>query len=211
MKRTIAMMLLTGALSAFSAVSYGAAVSVSDVTLNGENADQALGVFSGNINKADDLQNLGLSGDFSDFTLIGDAQAGGTGSSVTVDGIRFTLSADSGKEGDFVLTAQDVGDPLDLPAIFDLILGLKASNSFALYFFDDIRIDAVNVGTFEVVFLNRGGQIPNLSHLILFAGPGENIPDTPPLGELPEPSGLALLGLGIAALGMRRRTVRPAA
>jgi len=208
MKRTIAMMLLTGALSAFSAMSYGAAVT--DVTLNGENADRVLGVFSGNVNSVEDIEALGVPAGV--FTEIGDAQAGGTGDSVVMDGLRFTLSVDEGTEGEFTLTVEDTNgdDPLNLPTILDLILGFKAGPNFALYLFDDILIDEVNTGTFEITFLNEGGQIPELSHLILFAGPG-NSPEVPPLGELPEPSGLALLGLGIAALGMRRRTARAAA
>lgn len=222
-KTSFAMLLLSGALCTFGATAHAApaaltpthcasasphpdGLSVSDVSFNGAFAADCFGVAGGNINSASDLGKLGLSWDTSGFSLIGHSEAGQDGF-VDFQGIRFTLSVDTGKEGGWLLTASDMGEPLDLPAQFEFIVGLKASDRFALWLFDDVQIDGRDEGTFRIAFPNKGGNIPDLSHLILF-GQTLGAPGIPQ-GSLPEPSSLALLGISLVALGARRRRASP--
>jgi MYXO-CTERM domain-containing protein len=181
-------------------------IAVGDTTYEGANADDCYGVVAGNINSAADINGLSLSWG-TDWILLGTdnvppvgGEAGNTG---TYLGLSMIVTADVGTSGDWLLSATDTNGATDLnlPATMDFAVALKAGNEYALWFFDDVTVNAVNDGAWEIVFLNNGGQVPDLSHLTLFVRDGTTV-------TMPEPGGLALLGLGaLAAWSLRRRTL----
>lgn len=216
MKKTkIAMLMAVGAFSMLGAAAHAAptycsagshpdGIGEQDVRFESQSASDCYGVVSGNINSLSDLTRLDLSWDTAGYSLLGHTDAGQSPSGVTFNGLRFTVSADEDTTGEWQLTATDVGDPLDLPTQLDLIVGLKASNRYALWLLEEVTITGNNEGRFDIRFTNRGGNVPDLSHIIVFGRAVDGGSGTP-VGTLPEPGALSLLGFSLAALGMGRR------
>jgi PEP-CTERM motif len=181
-------------------------------------ATSCFAVQSGNINEGGagpsnygtaDINNLlGIGG--ADF--VGSVTSG-TSSAITLFGtpITFTLSAVSGTSGTYTLSA--TGANLFPPSIFlDFAVGLKASDRFGLWFFNDALFDGSGGGSWTITFAGAGGPIPNISHIELYIreGSSDTTSQTTSITVVePGSSSLALLGLGLLGAGFvaRRKTL----
>lgn len=82
----------------------------------------------------------------------------------------------------------------------DLVVAMHASNRSGAFLFDDLVLSANSIqnGTWNIAWLNNGGQVPDYSNSSFWL---RNV--TP----VPEPSVYALMlaGLGVLGLVARRR------
>jgi len=183
-------------------------LSKDDMSFNAVSASDCYGVASGN----DDASNINALANWQDpagsWALLAksDTNVNGGVSYGSLSGIDFTLSASTGTVGTWTLSAVDTNGPAyaDLPVTMDFVGVLKAGSGFAAYYFDDALVGGGNAGTWTIAFTNRGGQIPDLSHLSLYT----RIDATGGIPPIPEAETYAmmLVGLGLVGFMARRRT-----
>ena len=176
-------------------------IATGNVTFEGASANDCYGVVTGNINGNDGVAFLNGMNWGSSWTYLDATDS----TSATFMGLQFSVSATSGAAGSWTLTGMDTngGAALNLPTSLDFAVGLKAGNEFAVWGFDNVVVDGSDSGTFSIVFTNKGGNNPDLSHLIVFgreSGAGT-------IAAIPEADTYAMLlaGLGLVGFVARRR------
>lgn len=171
---------------------------VSDVVFEGATANDCYGIVdSPNLFLADinALTNWG-----GGFALV--LKDNGPPGTVSFLGLTWTLDApNSGTSGMWTLTLEDPAPP-GFPVTVDIVVGLKAATSWAAYLFvaQTFIFEDTYDGSFVVKLQVPGpsGNLADLSHMSIFLRQAGNV-------TIPEPGVLALLGLGLVAVGVRLR------
>lgn len=194
-----AVLSMPAAAATYCSGSFASGLSLQDVTFAGASASDCYGVAPGN----DRLSAINTLDWGDDWTLLTKDESQVP---VTFMGVEFDLDTQGSKSGSWTLTTRDLdsGSLLNLPMELDVVVVLKASNRYAAYLFDDAVFDGTDGGTWSIAFENRGGQIPDLSHMSFYVRVDEDggIP-----AAIPEARTYAmmLVGLGLVAFMARRR------
>ncbi len=137
------------------------------------------------------------------FLMVARDIVRGSGDDVknTVFGLEWDLDADQGSFGDWNLRGQDRNgtSPNNLGDRFDFIGVIRAGNAWGAYFFPARVFSGEEDGEFTVRLTNPNNHVLKLTHLSWYARPAV------PENHIPEPTPLALAGVGLLALGLTRR------
>lgn len=187
-------------------------LSIEDVTFRGADSDDCYGVITTGSGGNVDGDNVWAT---TGWLLLAKVDASSSSSS-TVNGIRFTLTADIGENGqptpdDWLLSWSLVpGEQPGFDLTMDIVANFKASNQSASYLFEDEKFTANPLsgeGTFKISYL-KSGNFPNLSNVTVWyqdptwtqpngGGPGGG----PGGGQVPEPHLILLMGIGLLGFG----------
>lgn len=204
-------------------------LTTSDVTFRNGEADACYFRENGGANDETTIANyisgLGVYG--TGWTTLGrDTDQGTTGaSSIDEFGVRWTLNSqtDSGQadnEGTWTLSWQDLAASPNLPAYFDFAAVTKAANDWTAYFFqaEYLANNGSGGGNWVIKWANGnapvGADISSLSvygRFLRECDPDADVdcrPTTPTGDPLPEPSLVALLGIGLLGMTYSRRRTR---
>lgn len=117
------------------------------------------------------------------------------------DGVDYAISFSqtSDTAGTWTITASQA-------VTVDLVFAMHASNHSGAFLFDDAMLPAASAlnGSWNIAWLNNGGQVPDYSNLTIFARDQT-------LNPVPEPESWAMLLAGLGAVGaIARRRARSA-
>jgi hypothetical protein len=118
-----------------------------------------------------------------------------SGSSL-LDGVNFTwgFTGTGTGPGTWTLMA-------DKDVTLDLVFAMHAGGYTGAFLFDDLALSAGTAGTWDINWLNHGGQNPAYSNLTLFA--------RDVTAAVPEPETYALMLAGLGVMGFIARRRRP--
>lgn len=204
LKQSIGFILFALSVNSFAAPTIGNA-DVTDFTLAGNAADGI--AFSTENGQSGPDGNSGVfDGTFvGTWNLLAKVDGSGTFSDLaTIPGVSLALTFDldaGNKSGVWSVTSSKT-------AIVDLVLGMHAGGATTSFFFNDEHLTAGQTanGTFNIDWLNNGGNIPNYSNLTMFYDPSLVInPNV--ITPVPEPETYAMMlgGLGLIGFMATRR------
>ena len=132
-----------------------------------------------------------------------------------IGGITFVVSIASGgvdgAPGTWTIAWADSNGaaPNNLPLYVDLVVLLVGGKTDAAYLLSSVLLPAgpySGSGTFDIEFVNKGGQQPGISHLTLAGRVGS----PPRLRQIPEPASIGMFGAGLLGVWLisRRRSPR---
>jgi len=150
------------------------------------------------------------------FSLLARSEPSGN-TSGTLNGISFSLAASTfnASSGTFTVNWTDTNGlaPANLPIDLDFAMLINGGSNSDGYLFKDVLLLAPpnnhGTGTFNITFLNNGGNFPDLSHMDLIGGlSATQCPTCAPTPQLdvPEPMTLAIFGTSAMGLMWARRS-----
>ncbi|HEX6136786.1 MAG TPA: PEP-CTERM sorting domain-containing protein [Casimicrobiaceae bacterium] len=151
--------------------------------------------------------------------FVNGVQDTGSGTSVTVDAIQYTLTmgADSGSGlntfSNWTLSWADTNGAStpNLPVLVDFALDWKGGNNDVFYLFQNILLPASPTsgsGTINIKVVNPPGNSDlGTSHIDVFFSNTQSPPDQPPDQPLPEPGTVLLIASALLGLGLARRRI----
>ena len=174
--------------------------STADVTFAGIASDQCV-IANLNSQAGPNGNTSGFSTEFGGgWSLLGKVTS--SAGSAMFGGVNYawTFAQSSGTTGTWSLTT-------DQNATFDLVFSMHAGGYSGAFLFDNesTLANQLNSDTWQINWLNNGGNRPDYSNLTLF------IRDASTVTPIPEPSTYALMfaSLGVMAFVVRRRRAAP--
>lgn len=201
----MAFMLSNGAAQAAGCGAVGTGVnagtsSTSDVTHNGVDADACVisdvNPSQGTYGNTSGFDGYGTFGTGWSLLVKHDVNGNYAGGSLLSNGVTFTstITGMPGTSGTWTLNSSQ-------PVTLDLVFALHGANRSGAFLFAAEAVPGIGNNSWEIHWLNNGGNEPNYSNLALFVRDVQLVPAVPE----PESYALMLAGLGVVGSIVRRR------
>lgn len=174
--------------------------STSDVTHNGTASDacviSAVNPSQGEYGNSSGFSGYGTFGTGWNLLVKHDVNGNYAGGSLFSNGVTFTsaITGLPGTSGTWTLSA-------DQNVTLDLVFAMHGANRSGAFLFEFEAVPGTGNNTWEIHWVNGGGNEPNFSNLALF------VRDVQLVAVVPEPESYALMlaGLGVVGSIVRRR------